>query len=218
MYTKVRMLLLLGIMLAGSQVSAADDFVKSPVSNQPSSFVALPRVDKLASRVTAEATKLQLLDLRSIDAKAATGTVRQDYQSVVRVVDAIIGALNSRDYLTMSTYYSADPGAVFTGPILYDDTGRMIGAQSRSDYFKGLATSLAFFSSVAVHRNDDEVYRIANKTAIWTGTGNNLIVWKDGRTTTRPWRWSIFLEKMDDGQWMVVHDHVSFGNPINAPR
>jgi len=218
MHKYVRTLFLLGTISISAPVSAADEFVKPPISNQSSSFVALPRVDRLASRVATEATRKQLMDLRSIDAKAATGTVQQDYQSVVKVIDAVIAALNNRDFLTMSTYYSADPGAVFTGPILYDDTGQMVGAQNRSDYFKGLATSLAFFASVSVQRNDDEVYRIANRTAIWTATGNNLVVWKDGRTTARPWRWSIVLEKMDDGYWLVVHDHVSFGNPINAPR
>jgi ketosteroid isomerase-like protein len=132
-------------------------------------------------------------------------------------VDSVIDALSKRDVAKMSEYYSNDPQSTFFGPLLYDEAGRMVGAQSRSEYFKGLATGLSFFKSVAVKRHEDEIFRIGDAISLWTATGHNLVVWKDGRQVTRPWRWTMVFEKTTDNKWMVIHEHTSFGDPNVTP-
>jgi hypothetical protein len=200
----------------GPLAHAADEFVNPPASAQMSKLTAIPRLEGIGPQLPSVALRNKFFEFANTMV-APAGAQNADYVSVKGVVDGVIEALSKRDVAKMSEYYSVDPQSTFFGPLLYDESGRMVGAQTRSDYFKGLATGLAFFKAVTVRRHNDEVFRIGDPVSLWTGTGENLVVWKDGRQVVRPWRWTIVLEKTSDSKWMIVHEHTSFGDAIVTP-
>ena len=185
-----------------SQQCHAGDFTSNPASPQQSNMFAT---------FTTDAKLAAVLNTGPVGASAPT---KANYSEVAKVVNSVFDALNKRDYLEMSKYYSADPAAVFMGPMLYDETGRMVGGQNREEYFRGLATLMSFAGDVKSQRNNDEVYRVGDSMALWTSSGYNFMTWKDGTQTVKPWRWTMVLEKVPDGHWMIIHDHSSFGEPI----
>ncbi|MGJ4941463.1 YybH family protein [Bradyrhizobium sp. HKCCYLS1011] len=200
----------------GSLAYAADEFVNPPASGQPSKLAPIPRLEQLSTQLPS-ATQRNRFSEFAVSLTRPNAALNSDYVAIRSVVDGVIDALSKRDVAKMSEYYSNDPQSTFFGPVLYDETGHMVGAQARSEYFKGLATGLSFFKSVSVRRHDDEIFRIGDPISLWTATGDNLVVWKDGRQVTRPWRWTMVLEKTSDNKWMIIHEHTSFGDPSVTP-
>jgi hypothetical protein len=154
----------------------------------------------------------QALTTKDVGSRLGLSSARAaDYERLHAIVDGIVKAINDRNSVAMSRYYSTDSGGLFFGPPLYDRDGRLVGGQDRTSYFRGLATGFAFFKAVDCQRNDDENFRIGDRIAVWTGTGTNYVTFRNDVQTVTPWRWTMVFEKMSDGEWIVIHDHSSFG-------
>jgi ketosteroid isomerase-like protein len=195
------------------QASLDDAFVGAPITSQRSALQAVPSANTTNANLLKSNTRTQALSLTQVATQSGLDPNKAaDYEKVSGIVDSVIKALDDRDPVAMSRFYASDPTSTYFGPLLYDREGRMVGAQSRLDYFRGLATGLSFFKSVDCHRSGDDIFRIGDRMALWTATGTNFVTFRNDVQTVTPWRWTMVLEKMGDGQWMIVHEHASFGD------
>lgn len=123
---------------------------------------------------------------------------------IAEVVHGVVEALNQRDGEALFRYYAVESEQQYFGiqPAPVVKGGRQ--------YVTALNQCLATFESVRVDPNDDMQIRRSGSLAIANLTGTNTVGYADGTTDTSPWRWSVALERQDDGRWLITHDHLSF--------
>lgn len=104
------------------------------------------------------------------------------------------------DPANTATFYATGPNTFFDiAPLKYN---------SWEEYEKGVKGVLAGYSRAKFTVNDDARIH-AHGDLVWaTATVNHEMTTKAGKVETGNFRWSVVFEN-EDGQWLIVHEHVS---------
>jgi ketosteroid isomerase-like protein len=122
-------------------------------------------------------------------------------QQIRHRMDEVWAAWSTLDVKNAAKFYSKDPELVF-----YDVTP--LKYSGWSEYERGVQKVLQSFKSVKCRMNDDARVWSRGDAALGTATVHLDMVTQDGKSQSADWRWTVIYEKQN-GQWMIVHEHVS---------
>jgi uncharacterized protein (TIGR02246 family) len=143
------------------------------------------------------------LNAQTQTAKTAASTTKEDFASIIK---EYYDAWNTLDLDKPAKYYAKDADLVF-----YDVTP--LKYNGWSEYRKGVEKLLSGYSSLKLVPNDDLKIGRAGRV-VWTTLTFHLVgTTKDGTKSDLESRHTAIWVKRQ-GQWLIVHEHVSV--PIGA--
>jgi ketosteroid isomerase-like protein len=144
-----------------------------------------------------------------IDNKSKKG----DEADIRQVVIEVLYAINAKDAKAMISHYSDAPDAVFFGPNVSNEKQ----GEGRERYVQHLESIFQNIKSIKATPNRDLRIKVLGATAVATVTGKNQVVDVKDRSGESPWRWTLQLERRQDG-WKISHEHLSFISSKIAPE
>jgi ketosteroid isomerase-like protein len=130
--------------------------------------------------------------------------------NIQATIDSLVSGLEKRDTDALTPLYVADTAATYFSPLQTLADGKLQRALPRDLHLANLNACMANFSSVRVIRDPEDIMRVGDGIALWTGTGTNEVTFKSGNSSNSKWRWTLVLERNNEGKWLVTHEHSSF--------
>jgi len=104
------------------------------------------------------------------------------------------------DPTNVAQFYAKDPHVFFDiAPLKYN---------SWNEYQQGVKNVLTAYKAATFTVNDDAQIHSAGQTVWGTATVKSDMTEKSGKHDLSAFRWTVVWQKQD-GQWLIVHEHVS---------
>ena len=124
----------------------------------------------------------------------------------------VLNAWSAMDPDTAAKYYAKEADLVFFEPAPFQYKGW-------DEYYLGTKKLFQNYQSLSIRLNEDANVHWKGDLAYATATWNVLGTLADGTPQKLDLRWTVVLERRN-GEWLVVHEHVSapLASAATAPQ
>lgn len=159
----------------------------------------------------------------------ATGAPDKEIDAIQRVIERSIdisndpkkSSLPAAEKAALARQFHRPDSSFGSNPLpLYFGAGSAPVLHGAEAYIKSLTTNLEWYRrqnyGFHIDLEETQVYH-DGRLAVVLATPRGVITAPDGKVLgASPGRWTVVLQKANDGNWYILHQHLSFYNPGSA--